>query len=358
MGDAFDYNRLTGPQRKVLRGAIAEVFPDRRSFDTFLSDQGHSAFGNIVPDGDYDYQLFEFIRRYGGQGKLNPLVRSIRSDFPDSPAMIDLNDRLALVNTADARTQRVAETRGGLERVVRDSGEQDLYLWTDKLLTLARRICRIRYPVATGILYGTGFLIGPDLVLTNHHVIEPLVKGQAKRGTVAIRFDYAEHAADRDEGVDFALDENWLVRSSPYSQADLAVDAGEPADDELDYAVIRLAKDASRSLERTGVERGWIDLDDISASLGEDQIVFILQHPDGEPIKQTIGLTKAGPSKLRLRYDADTESGSSGALVVTSQLQPVALHHAGDPDSKIKARYNQGIPLELVRAALADLTLA
>jgi Trypsin-like peptidase domain/Effector-associated domain 1 len=358
LGDAFDYDRLSGPQRKVLRGALGEVFPSRGSFDMFLSDKDEEPLGNIVPEGGYTFQLFEFIKHHGAQGRLKPIIKSIRAEFPDSPAVIDLDAKLALVSTADARTQRVAEKQGGLERVVRDSGEQDLYLWAEKLLTLARRICRIRYPVAAGILYGTGFLIGPDLVLTNHHVIEPLFKGQAKRGAVAIRFDYAEHAADRDEGIDFALDEKWLVRSSPYSEADLAVDAGEPADDELDYAVIRLAKDAGRSLGRTGVERGWIDLDDISASIGEDQIVFILQHPDGEPIKQTIGLTKAGPSKLRLRYDADTESGSSGALVVTSQLQPVALHHAGDPDSKTKARYNQGIPLELIRAALADLTLA
>jgi hypothetical protein len=40
-------------------------------------------------------------------------------------------------------------------------------------------------------------------------------------------------------------------------------------------------------------------------------------------------------------------------LVLDQELRPVALHHAGDPDSKIKARYNQGIPLHLIHAALA-----
>ena len=39
--------------------------------------------------------------------------------------------------------------------------------------------------------------------------------------------------------------------------------------------------------------------------------------------------------------------------MLDEKLLPVALHHAGDPDSKIKARYNQGIPLHLIHAALA-----
>jgi V8-like Glu-specific endopeptidase len=65
-----------------------------------------------------------------------------------------------------------------------------------------------------------------------------------------------------------------------------------------------------------------------------------------------VGVVVAAVTPLRLRYDADTEAGSSGGLVLNQQLQPIALHHAGDPAAALRATYNQGIPLPLIRAAL------
>ena len=50
-------------------------------------------------------------------------------------------------------------------------------------------------------------------------------------------------------------------------------------------------------------------------------------------------------SGTRLRYDADTLNGSSGSGVFNQRLELAALHHAGDPASKIRAQYNQGIPI-------------
>ena len=190
------------------------------------------------------------------------------------------------------------------------------------------------------------------MVLTNFHVIEPLLLGEASPDTCRVRFDYAERADERHEGVDYRLSDNWQERIARYSPADLAVDAGLPSDNELDFAVIRLSDAVGGAPAAAGgPPRGWIDLAEAGDAPGEGAIVFILQHPEGAPIKQTIGIIQESPTPLRLRYDADTDKGSSGALVLDSNLKPVALHHAGDPDSRIKARYNQGIPLHLIRAA-------
>jgi hypothetical protein len=350
----LDYNRLTGPQRKVMRGAIAGVFPDRHDLNMFLEDSGFESLDSVVREGGYEDQLFEFVKRYAARGKLNGLVGDIRSQFPESPAVIDLDVRLGLVAGGGAVAEQAANSQGGLERIVRNSGETDLYLWTEKLLQIGRRICRIRYPVRNGIVYGTGFLIGPAQVLTNFHVIEHLRTGAADSKTVRVRFDYAERAHDRSEGIDYGLADDWQGKYAPYSTADLEVDAGLPDAGELDFAVIRIADAAGEALTDIKEPRGWIDLAEAGDPPGDDAIVFILQHPEGQPIKQTIGITKHSPTALRLRYDADTEGGSSGALVLDANLRPVALHHAGDPDSKIKARYNQGIPLALIRAALDD----
>lgn len=347
----MDYNRLTGPQRKVMRGAIASVFPDRQDFAAFLEDEGFDPFANVVDESNYENQLFQFVRRYAARGKLGPLVGAMHREYPGSPGIADLDARLALVG-ANVESQRIAQEKGGLERMVRGSGEADLYLWADKLLQRGRQICRIRYPTGDGPLYGTGFLIGPDLVLTNYHVMEPLFQEKAAADMVRLRFDYAERAEARDDGVEYRLATDWRCQESRYSEADLAVDAGLPAPGELDFAIVRLSESAGATVIETGAPRGWVDLEDLPDPPLESDIVIVLQHPEGQPIKNAFGIVMKSPTELRLRYDADTDSGSSGALVLDSALRPLALHHAGDPEFKIKARYNQGIPLGLIHQAL------
>ena len=61
---------------------------------------------------------------------------------------------------------------------------------------------------------------------------------------------------------------------------------------------------------------------------------------------------------VRLRYDTDTLPGSSGSGVFDQRLDLVALHHAGDPSSKMQARYNEGIPIGKIVGQLAAAGVA
>jgi hypothetical protein len=76
--------------------------------------------------------------------------------------------------------------------------------------------------------------------------------------------------------------------------------------------------------------------------------VLIIQHPEGEPLALAIGVVQDQVTNVRLRYDADTIYGSSGSGVFNQALELIALHHAGDPSSPIRAKYNQGIPIGLI----------
>jgi V8-like Glu-specific endopeptidase len=140
------------------------------------------------------------------------------------------------------------------------------------------------------------------------------------------------------------LGADWHVASAPYSAADTQED-GQPTAGELDFALLRLAAPAGDKL-------GWFKLRD-TAPNAADTIVFVLQHPEGKPLKQSIGILHQSKTPMRLRYDADTEPGSSGAAVLDQRLELVALHHAGDPNYKTQARYNQGVPVALIREHLA-----
>src|SRR6186997_2976972 len=58
----------------------------------------------------------------------------------------------------------------GFERII---GESDLMSinFLDRGRRAADAVCRIKLPMDGGTAYGTGFLVGPRLLLTNNHVI-------------------------------------------------------------------------------------------------------------------------------------------------------------------------------------------
>jgi V8-like Glu-specific endopeptidase len=339
---SIDFNSLTGPQRKMLREILMDVFGRSRELDMFLDENGFDPLADVVESGPFKAEVFDLIREFERRGLLGSLFDKVRAEHPQAPALEDLDSKLGLADSS-ADQQRVLGSFG-LERLVSDAGFDDLNLWAGRLVAAGKKICRISYSLDGGDVRGTGFLVAKDLVLTNYHVMEPVIKGQAPGDVVQVNFGYAETTEGVAAGSIVKLGGDWNVASAPYSEADKQED-GQPAAGELDFALLRLAAPAGEKL-------GWIKLRDTAPSAA-DTIVFVLQHPEGKPLKQSIGILRKSNTPLRLRYDADTEPGSSGAAVLDQRLELVALHHAGDPNYKTKARYNQGVPIALIREHLA-----
>jgi len=90
-------------------------------------------------------------------------------------------------------------------------------------------------------------------------------------------------------------------------------------------------------------------LSDLPA-LEKGQDLMIIQHPDGEHASLGLGrfIDMDGEGR-RLRYDANTLSGSSGSPVLDTHGKVIGIHHAGDPATTMVA-FNQAIPINLVRA--------
>ena len=194
-------------------------------------------------------------------------------------------------------------------------------------------------------------LVGPDYVLTNHHVVS-----KANASTkVACRFDYAASADGKIINQGTTVDAApGLVDSSPPSPNDPNLTRGEPSDDELDYAVLKLTREAGNEPAGSGRNpdapvRGWTQL--AAGALAVNDPILVLQHPQNpvnwklEPIKLTMGraLDLVGGGR-RLRHDANTLPGSSGSPCFSVALEFVALHHAGGDARYGKADYNQAIP--------------
>lgn len=238
----------------------------------------------------------------------------------------------------------------GLQRNVRPNlAKLDLRVWGDRLDEVGRQVCKVEID---GNALGTGFLVGPQVVLTNWHVLREAQKA-GNTGGLGFRFDYRVLTqGGRDPGQLIGLDASGVVDFSPCSPAEDKADSDHPdkpppTADELDYALLRLAQPA-------GNERGFIALPDRTPVLEAGAPLIIVQYPDGGPLKlaidtdSVIGEVCDG---LRLRYKTNTVAGSSGSPCFTMDWDIVALHHLGDPASKAPG-YNQGIPIGLVREKL------
>lgn len=103
------------------------------------------------------------------------------------------------------------------------------------------QVCRIDYPTANGSTFGTGFLVGPDLLLTARHVVGKAIAAKLPGSAITCRFDYKRlpNGTKLAGTIYHPVGDGWLVADRPHARSD-ETGSGEPRADELDYALIRL----------------------------------------------------------------------------------------------------------------------
>jgi V8-like Glu-specific endopeptidase len=155
--------------------------------------------------------------------------------------------------------------------------------------------------------YGTGFMVSPRLLLTNHHVLSSAVQAQH----CVVEFNYQESESGELKATE-------IVRLQP--------EAFFLSDDELDYSLVAVAADADLS------GYGWLPLIEDTGKLLVGESVNIIQHPNGEPKQLAVRHNQVVDElELFLHYQTDTDPGSSGSPVFNDQWEVVALHHSGVP---------------------------
>lgn len=238
----------------------------------------------------------------------------------------------------------------GLEAIVKPAnGYVDLGVWLRRILAIERQVCVIEH---MGAPMGTGFLVGPQAVLTNWHVVEKAANDKTVDG-LSCRFDYRT-LSDRavQSGTEVKLGSEAIVGSRPYAPAEITdrPESPLPTENELDYALLYLPEPMEG--------RGWIPLPKSPPDLGDDAPLLIVQHPAGGPMKLAMdldswmGLDKSG---YRFRYRTNTDNGSSGSPCFSMDWALVALHHFGDPGFRaIHPTFNQGVPAHLIRKDIEE----
>jgi len=245
---------------------------------------------------------------------------------------------------ANKRLQQLSpQARGQLEAII--GGNDLLPIWfLNRGAELRRTVARIKVVTSKGAEgYGTGFLVGPGILLTNRHVLDYSdIQGDSLLSIVANAV--AEFDVEIVPQV-IAPGKTRLVSSTPAvfrlaPQTLLLTDAWNA----LDYVLIALESksiDGQHDISEYGYNR-------LSADMGKTvtgEPVFIIQHPNGESKKISLlnnRMMIRDEKSSYLYYEADTEPGSSGSPVFNRQWEVVALHHsveyARDPADRILAK--------------------
>jgi hypothetical protein len=342
-------------KRKALLDVMTSMFSTVDDLRTFLIDRLGRHLDTIAI-GSLENVRSRLITRADEQEWLYELLDALKeTSGPSAKAIletIDVTGHFAKPQIVAYRTavELAIQDPSALEKIVRAANSfLPMHIWLARATDLQNRVCRIAIDNDGSLIArGSGFLVAADVVLTNHHVIAPVLAGDWEPKQLRAQFDHWELTDGRvDAGTIVKLAKEWLIASEPHDPIDTTVHdlAADPAPANLDFALLRLARKIGSEKKR-----GWIDLGITAPDAAANAPVFIVQHAAGKPMElalDTNGIIGYSPKQRRVRYRTNTLAGSSGSPVFTQDWELLALHHAGDPQyPKLDTgNYNEGIPI-------------
>ncbi|MEM5542644.1 serine protease [Sulfitobacter sp. AS92] len=203
------------------------------------------------------------------------------------------------------------EAAVGVENVV-DAGL--LAILADRRRAVARITCSgVNFRGERGDWTGTGFLVGPNLLVTNNHVLHDVTSA----GLARVEFEY-ERTPEQMLGAGGTV--TVPRRLLPLDPARLFLTSAAVGG--LDYSFIWIGDEAAR-------EYGYIPMSRGSFVLRHHEPVFLIHHPNGRPKQASLDDTELlNVDGDLLLYAADTDRGSSGAPVIAQTGKLCGLHHA------------------------------
>ncbi|ERT41247.1 DNA/RNA non-specific endonuclease [Fusobacterium nucleatum] len=223
-----------------------------------------------------------------------------------------------------------------MERIL---GKNDLFpiSYLQIGLNISKSVCRISIRDSRGVVvgYGTGFLVAPNIILTNNHVINSY---EVASNSIA-EFNYQD-------------DENFMP--CPTYNFRLNPQTFFITNVKLDFTLVALNENVTN--QKHLEDFGYLKMTQKEGTILPEEYVSIIQHPKGGPKSVTLRENKvSGLKENFIHYLTDTEPGSSGSPVFNDQWTLVALHHSGVPNPEIKDEWiaNEGILISAIVNYLA-----
>lgn len=283
-----------------------------------------------INNGDVQLLRGEAARRYNANlGRMEFLNHQIEENRKGHIPLTNITD-----DEERLRQRMVREggnTRTQLERINGVPDFQDIHI-IEKLVNHASSVCRIIIKSSYGVSgYGTGFLIAPNILITNNHVLPDIQA--AALGTA--QFDYQLDSSHNIRPVfSFPLRPDKLFVTSEYIKNQDIPFSG------LDFTIVWVDSKSSNS-DKNLSAFSYIKLDGGLGKILEGENCVVIQHPGGDLKKIVLkDIRMISLMDDFLVYESDTLPGASGSPVIgLGTGHVVALHHSAVPRTDDKGNW-------------------
>ena len=202
----------------------------------------------------------------------------------------------------------------GLERKIGKTDDKLSIEFFEAGLLAAKSVGR--FNLLFGDSFGTGFHVGHQVLITNHHVFND--PGQAD----ACEFE-------------LNVEENKFGKAKNILSYSLDPDRFFLTNKALDFTLVAVSDPIGDNPPMNNF--GWHVLLDVQGKIRIGDPVNIIQHPDGKEKALVVHnshflhLENGTGAEQFCWYSGDTEKGSSGAPVFNNRWEVVALHHKAVP---------------------------
>lgn len=340
----IDFNGGDHRQRKALRVALMRTFRSERSLAMFLDEELGFQLRDEVNDGPFKQQVYELIHLLAARGRLDDLMRRLfkSNEYAEAPALHDLLLAWGAVSTNEPEPgpERSEGARAPIESILDgDVRRMSGIHWMSGVAALTRRVCLLH---TSGGL-ATGFLVAPDLVMTAAYVVHG-----AKDRKIEAVFD---------RGLRVAVGRPRALDPAPEADAD-----GAHRDrylGSLDYALLPLRRKLGEQRLEDDARRGWFDLTDARERLREGEQLFMFHHPQGGPVKLSVGVVGPAPDfDGRFAHNCFSEPGSGGAPLVDATLRFVGLQEMKGRDDADGDAWRIAVRADRLAAEIGRLGVA
>jgi len=186
--------------------------------------------------------------------------------------------------------------------------------YLERGMIAADAVARIEVRGVEGQLvgYGTGFMVSPRLLLTNHHVLRTAAIAGQSWADFRVEFDALGRLAG---AATFAFDPAAFFFTDP----------------ELDVTIVAVMPETPDHGRRV-TDFGWLRLSPSADTVLRGEWLSLVQHTAGRAkqvsIRQNLLIKLTDEDAW---YVSDTATGSSGAPVFNDSWQVVAVHRLGAP---------------------------
>lgn len=235
--------------------------------------------------------------------------------------------KLSDIETDQASLLKRAEREGlplqqALERINGVPNFQDIRI-VKQFVRIAESVGRIIIKQKYGTSgYGTGFLVAPGIILTNHHVFPDVAS------TINSTIQFFYEIGDDGEPASiqtFGFDPHRFFMTSSLEMDPKVMGSG------LDFTLVAVKEKSKEGKSIFDIPH--TSLDETGGKIIEGENCIVIQHPKGDYKKIVLKDIRMLTLKDNfLIYESDTLPGSSGAVVVglgTGKI--VALHHSSVP---------------------------